>query len=211
MTDPNEFHFVTTWRVEGTAGEVADVLRNPLDLVRWWPSVYLDVQELAPPDNRGLHQRVRLRTKGWLPYTLCWDFEVVESRYPERFVLRAAGDFVGTGVWTIVQDGPHVNATYDWQIRAEKPLLQRLSPIMRPLLEANHRWAMAQGRESLELELARRRASTPEARRSVPPPPGPVTYAAVALLGGIAAIGAGLAYLVMRSAGRRRSNGQMTK
>jgi hypothetical protein len=198
MPDTNDYHFVTTWRVEGTTGEVADVLRDPLDLARWWPAVYLGVEELAPPDERGLNQRVRLRTKGWLPYTLAWEFVVVESRYPSRFVLEAVGDFVGRGVWTIEQDGAHVNATYDWRIRAEKPLLQALAPVMRPLLEANHRWAMRQGEDSLKLELLRRRASSAEARRSVPPPPGPVTFAGVGLLAGIALVGGGAAYLVLR-------------
>lgn len=105
-----------------------------------------------------------------------------------------------------MQDGAQVKATYDWRIRAEKPLLRRLSPLMRPLLEANHRWAMAQGEESLRLELARRRASTSEARRSVPPPPGPVTYAAVTLLAGAAVIGGGLIYLLSRGARRRRAS-----
>jgi hypothetical protein len=211
MTDPNEYHFITTWRVEGTAGEVADVLRDPLDLARWWPAVYLDVHELAPPDSRGLHQRVRLRTKGWLPYTLRWDLEVVESRYPERFALEATGDLVGCGIWTIVQEGPYVTATYDWRVRADRPLLQRLAPILRPLLESNHRWAMAQGKESLELELARRRASTPESRRSVPPPPGPVTYAAVTLIAGVALVGGGLTYLIARSTRTRKSRASSSR
>lgn len=204
MSDPNEYQFVTSWRVEGTAGEVADVLRDPLDLARWWPAACIEVQELASPDTRGLHQRVRLRTRGWLPYTLLWELEVIESRYPEHFALRATGDFVGTGVWTVVQDGPYVTATYEWRVRAEKPLLRTLSPVVRPLLAANHRWAMAQGEESLRLELLRRHASTPEARRSIPPPPGPVTYAAVTLLAGVAAVGGGLTYLVVRAAKRSR-------
>jgi len=39
--------------------------------------------------------------------------------------------------------------------------------------EANHRWAMARGEESLELELRRRRAGTAAERDSVPAPPGP--------------------------------------
>ena len=112
-------------------------------------------------------------------------------------------DFVGTGVWTLEQDGAFVDATYDWRVRAEKPLLQTLAPIMRPLLEANHKWAMNQGEESLRLELLRRRAATPDARRSVPPPPGPVTYAAVGLLGGAALIGGGIGYLILRQ--RRRA------
>jgi Polyketide cyclase / dehydrase and lipid transport len=198
----NEYHFVTTWRVQGTTGEVADVLRNPLDLARWWPAVYLAVKELEPPDEQGLNQRVRLHTKGWLPYTLRWDLRVTSSRYPEHFAIEATGDFVGRGVWTFTQDGGFVNATYDWRIRAEKPLLKVLEPLMRPLLEANHRWAMKQGEESLKLELLRRRATTPEGCRDVPPPPGPIDYAAVGIVAGAGVLAAGLGYLVLR--GRRR-------
>lgn len=205
MTDsPNDYHFVTNWRVRGTCGEVADVIRDPLDLPRWWPSVYLSVQELEPPDDRGLKQRVRLHTKGWLPYTLQWDFVVTESHYPERFGIDAFGDFVGRGLWTITQDGDEVNVQFDWRIRAEKPLLRALSPVMRPVLEANHRWAMQQGEESLTLELQRRRASSEAVRRTIPPPPGPVTYAAVGILAGAAAVGGTLGYLIWRSQRRRR-------
>jgi len=195
----NQYHFVSRWRVEGSCGEVADILGEPLALARWWPSVYLRVDELQPPDARGLGRRVRLLTRGWLPYTLDWQFEVVESRYPYGFVLLASGDFDGRGEWTFRQDGRFVDITYDWRLRAEKPLLRRLSFLMRPLFEGNHRWAMAQGEDSLTLELARRRASSDAARALVPPPPGPVTYAAAALLGGAAAIGGALIYLMRRS------------
>ena len=62
---------------------------------------------------------------------------------------------------------------------------------------------MRQGEESLALELARRRAADETARASVPPPPGPVTYAGIALVGGAALIGGTLAYLMLRA--RRRS------
>jgi hypothetical protein len=210
MPEPTDYHFVTAWRVEGTCGEVADVLRDPLDLVRWWPAVYLEAEEIDRPDSRGLGQRVRLRTKGWLPDTLSWELLVVESRYPSRFALEARGDFAGRGVWTITQDGPLVTAAYDWRIRAEKPLLRALSPVLKPVLAANHRWAMAQGEESLRLELARRRASTAAARAAVPPPPGPVTYAAVGLLGGAALVGGTIAVLIARQRrkARKRRRGQ---
>src|SRR5262249_59935663 len=92
----NDYQFVSRWRVEGTCGEVADVLGDPLALARWWPSVYLDVREIRPPDPDGLGRRVRLRTRGWLPYTLTWEFVVVESRYPSGFTIVATGDFEGT-------------------------------------------------------------------------------------------------------------------
>ena len=156
----NEYAFVTLWRVEGTCEEVAEILDDPLALPRWWPDVYLDVRQLEPPRADGIGRRVRLVTKGWLPYTLRWDFTVVESRRPFGLTIEAVGDFNGRGVWSFEQDGPFVNMTYDWRIRAEKPLLKYLSPILRPLFEANHRWAMARGEESLKIELARCRAAS---------------------------------------------------
>jgi hypothetical protein len=203
----NEYEFLSQWRVEATCGEVADVLGDALGLVRWWPSVYLAVEQLAPPRADGTGRRVRLHTKGWLPYTLRWEFEIVESRYPHGFTLVASGDFEGRGVWTFVQDGPFVDIVYDWRISAEKPLLRNLSFVMKPLFEANHRWAMARGEESLALELQRRRATSDAGRMAVPEPPGPVTYAGVAVLAGAAASVAGIAYLVRRATRSKSRSG----
>ncbi len=200
----DDYHLITHWRVEGTCREVADVLGDGLSLSRWWPSVYLEVDELEPPREDGLGRRVRAVTKGWLPYTLRWEFVVVESRSPFGFTIQASGDFQGIGVWTFTQDGSFVDITYDWRIRADKPLIRRLSFLLRPIFEANHRWAMGQGEDSLKLELARRRAPSDAMRASIPPPPGPVTYAGAALVFGAAAIGASLAYLIVRS--RRTSS-----
>jgi polyketide cyclase/dehydrase/lipid transport protein len=155
----NDYRFVTRWVVEGTCEEVSEVLGNPLDLPRWWPMVYLEVVELRRPNAAGTGRRVRLLTKGQLPYTLRWEFEVVESGFPYGFTIAATGDFEGTGIWTFTQSGPHVDITFDWRIRAEKPLLRWLSFVLKPLFEANHRWAMARGEECLVRELARRRES----------------------------------------------------
>jgi hypothetical protein len=200
----DSYHFITRWRVPGTCGEVADILGDPLALPRWWPSVYLAVDELVPPDADGLGRRVRLHTRGWLPYTLNWEFEVVESRYPYGFALVASGDFDGRGVWTIAQDGPAVDIIYDWTLRAKKPLLRNLSFLLRPAFEANHRWAMAQGETSLKLELERRRATSREALAMIPPPPGPVTYSGAALVAGAAVVAGTMTYLLVRASRRRR-------
>jgi hypothetical protein len=200
----NAYHFVSRWRVKATCGEVADILGDPLALPRWWPSVYLAVEEIRPPDAHGRGRRAALLTKGWLPYTLRWSFEVVDWQYPGGFTIQAEGDFDGRGVWTFTQDGEWVDIVYDWRIRAEKPLLRRLSFLLKPIFEANHRWAMARGEESLRLELLRRRATNPSAAAAVPPPPQPVTYAGVALVAGAAVVGGVMAYLIIR-AGRARA------
>jgi hypothetical protein len=151
----NDYRFITHWRVESTPEEVYQILSNLSDLVRWWPSVYLDVEVLKSGGEHGLGKVVRLQTKGWLPYTLRWQFRITESRYPHGFTLAASGDLVGRGIWKFEQDGPYVTITYDWKIRADKPLLGYLSFVLKPIFSANHRWAMRKGEESLRLELAR--------------------------------------------------------
>ena len=172
----NEYHFITQWQLQGTVAEIFDILDDAPDLVRWWPSVYLDVQETEPGDPQtGIGKVISLYTKGWLPYTLRWQFRITESNAPHTFSLEAWGDFVGRGIWTLTQNGDYTNVTYDWKIRADKPLLRILSPLLKPIFAANHHWAMDKGEESLRLELLRRRATTPTQRATIPPPP-PATF-----------------------------------
>lgn len=171
----NDYHFITHWRVESDLQEVNAILRDATDLSRWWPSVYLAVRELEAGGSDGVGKVIDLYTKGWLPYTLRWQFRVTETRQPHGFTLEAWGDFVGRGIWTFEQDGAFVNITYDWKVRAGKPLLRNLSFLLKPVFSANHHWAMRKGEESLKLEIARRRAQTPEERARIPAPP-PATW-----------------------------------
>ena len=163
------YRFCTTWRVAGTIPEVQSVLSDPGSLTRWWPSVYLDVVPVADGDPDGVGRSVELFTTGWLPYTLRWTLRITETMTDTGFALAASGDLVGTGRWTFTQDGPEVVIDYDWRVAAAKPLLARLSWLLRRAFEANHHWAMARGQQSLALELRRRR----DPAASVPPPPGP--------------------------------------
>ncbi len=166
----NEYHFVTHWRVKAPREEVFAVLTDSESLTRWWPSVYRSVQPIAPPTGPdGVGKRLLLDTQGWLPYHLRWELRVVEHRRPSRLALEASGDFVGSGVWTLTQDGDATEVKYVWAIRAEKPLLRHLSFLLKPVFALNHRWAMARGLESLELELERRRG------KPAAPPRGPVS------------------------------------
>jgi hypothetical protein len=177
----NEYAFLTTWHVPATAEEIVDVLGDAESLARWWPSVYLAVAVLEPGNERGLGRVVDLHTKGWLPYTLRWQFRVTESDPPRGFTIEASGDFVGRGVWTLTPElapgapgGPSTRVEYDWRITAEKGLLKRLSFLVKPIFAANHRWAMARGERSLGLELARRHAASDATLlAAIPSPPSP--------------------------------------
>ncbi len=166
-----EYRFVTTWRVPGTIDEVKSVLGDAEALARWWPSVYLDVVVIDSGASDAVGRTVDLHTKGWLPYTLRWRLRITEPLTDTGFALAAVGDLQGTGRWTLRQDGPEVVVVYDWRVSATKPILRRLSWLLRPAFSANHHWAMARGEESLKLELRRRRAADTQAAQEIPGPP----------------------------------------
>ncbi|HLR07012.1 MAG TPA: SRPBCC family protein [Pyrinomonadaceae bacterium] len=167
-----DYHFVDRWRVEADCKEVADIIEDALGLPRWWGSVYFEVKELEPGEgNHGTGKLIHVRAGGWLPYTLKINFRTVESRYPSGFTMDATGDLEGKGIWTFEPDGPFVNVTYDWTIRANKPVIEKFSFFLKPIFRSNHNWTMRRGEESLKLELLRRRAKSPEERARIPPPP----------------------------------------
>lgn len=182
----NDYHFITRWRVEATVAQVHQILSDPQQLVRWWPAVYLDVQQTHPGDAQGIGRTFSLHTKGWLPYTLRWDLVATESS-ANRIALEARGDFNGKGVWTLTQDGAFVDLVYDWRVVADKPLLRAFSFALKPIFAQNHEWAMRMGEQSLRLELLRKNAKTPAEQNAVPPPPGPSTTSNLALFAGFAA------------------------
>jgi len=97
-------------------------------------------------------------------------------------------------VWTFVQEGAWVGVTFDWRLRVEKMGVKELSPLLKPIFAANHRWAMRRGEESLKLELARRRAKA-GGQADLAAPPGPtfislVVSAVAVLLGAVVLAGA---------------------
>ena len=167
----NDYHFVDKWRVEGNVKEVADILEDALSLSTWWPSVYFEVKELEPGGEGGVGKLISLRAGGWLPYTLRINFRTTESRYPNGFTMDATGDLEGQGIWTFRPEGQFVRVTYDWTIRANKPIIDKLSFLLKPIFRSNHNWTMKRSEESLKLELLRRRAQTKEEALAVPVPP----------------------------------------
>jgi hypothetical protein len=199
-----EYRFLTRWRVLGSPEEVFAILSDARELPRWWPAVYLRAEELEAGGADGVGRRLRVHTKGWLPYKLDWEFRVTDARRPLGFAIVAVGDLAGRGEWTLTPDGSWTAVAYDWRIRAEKPLLRLLTPLLRPLLEFNHRWAMARGEESLSLELSRRRCATPAERARIPAPPAPTASAPPLIATSLVALAVGAAALLLGRLLRRR-------
>ncbi len=153
------FNLTTHWLVAASIEEVAAILSEPERLPDWWPAVYLSVELLDPGGADGLGRTVGFHTRGWLPYTLRWQGRLVGDRRPHGWTIEATGDLTGRGVWNLTQHYDFAAVDYDWRIDVEKPLLKPLTPLLRPVYAANHRWAMARGLEGLQRELVRRRAA----------------------------------------------------
>lgn len=155
----NEYQFLTEWDVTAPREVIYNILREGKDYPVWWPDVYLDARYEPSGHADGIGDRVHLLTKGWLPYKLRWTAEAVRNEFPQEIEIRATGDFVGRGIWHLAPRGPHNEATqvtFDWRLRADKPLLRWLSPLLKPLFKWNHRWAMHTGLTRLRIEAQRR-------------------------------------------------------
>jgi len=169
----SSYHFVDRWRVEADINEVADILEDAPSLPRWWGSVYFEVREIEAGEKHGIGKVISLHAGGWLPYTLRISFRTVASNYPHGFTMEATGDLEGKGIWTFEPDGSFVNITYDWTIKANKPIIEKLSFLLKPIFRSNHNWTMNRGAESLKLELLRRRARSADDLAKIDPPPRP--------------------------------------
>jgi hypothetical protein len=154
------FHFITDWKLGATEQEVYEVLKATDRLTSWWPSVYLRAETLNPGDAQGLGKKVSLLTKGYLPYTLRWNFEVTEVIPARHIALRAEGDLQGHGTWSICRIARTCHVRYDWDISFQKKGLAPLAWLLRPFFAWNHHWAMQQGYLSIQQELARLKSST---------------------------------------------------
>jgi hypothetical protein len=148
----------TRWSVEASIDDVAAILEDVEALPRWWPDVYLEARIVAPGGAGGIGRRFAVVTRGWLPYTLHWQGEVVESRKPYGWTITAAGDLTGRGVWRLSQNGAVAEIGFDWTVEVHKRGLMPLAWLLRPVFAANHRWAMARGLDGLRQEISRRRS-----------------------------------------------------
>jgi hypothetical protein len=166
----HDYHLVTRWVSSGTLDDIAALLRDTAGLARWFPAVVRDVDIVRPGDASGLGQVVALRVKGWMPHTLSFCFRVVDVRHPTGFTLEVWGDFEGRLVCQAVEEGSQVLIYFDWRVRVQKPFVRHFTWLLRPFFVSNHRWVVARGEESLDLELRRRRGSR---AGEIPPPPGP--------------------------------------
>ena len=154
----DRYEFLTRWRFDDAAiNEVADILEDTASLPRWWPELFRTVRILKPGTGHGLGEVAQCACRARLPYTLRFTYTCVEVHYPYGSTIESTGDLVGRGVWRLAQRDGGVDVEYEWRVDLTKPLLRLVSPLLKPLLAANHEWSMQKGEAGMRRELVRRR------------------------------------------------------
>jgi uncharacterized protein YndB with AHSA1/START domain len=158
------YEIVSRWRVAGTIEEVYGVLTDAAAMPGWWPEAYTRVSEVAPGEPDGCGRVSDIVTRGFLPYDVNWRLTVVAVEPPTMIRVAATGDLSGEGEWRLDQDGAAVALAYTWRVRVEKPLMERLEFLLKPLFTVNHYHVMRRGEAGLKRELARRQGASDDDR-----------------------------------------------
>jgi Polyketide cyclase / dehydrase and lipid transport len=146
------YHFEDHWKIWHPIDAVWDVLATPINFPDWWQGVYLQATAL---DSAERH--VAVLTKGWLPYKLRWKIETIRMEKPNLIEFRASGDFsTDSSKWLLRAEGSATLITLDWNPKVEKPIVKLLSPVLKPVFEWNHHWAMNRGEKQLAEYLSNR-------------------------------------------------------
>jgi mannose-6-phosphate isomerase-like protein (cupin superfamily)/uncharacterized protein YndB with AHSA1/START domain len=157
-----EYRFLDKWFIPHPIEVVFDALLHGEDYPRWWGEAWKRVTPLGDTAAATVGARTEVIAGGFLPYTITLELEVARIERPHILAVVSRGDLEGTGVWRLHEFDGGTAVSYDWRVRAGKPLIRRFSPVVKPLFRANHTWVMRRG----ELALRRWLASPQHAARA---------------------------------------------
>jgi hypothetical protein len=113
----------------------------------------LEAERLEEGDEDGIGQFGRYIWKPRLPYKL--EFFVLTTRVERPRLLEgeASGELAGIGRWRLFGEGAVTAVTYEWNVRTTRAWMNLVSPVARPIFQANHDWVMRSGGEGLARRL----------------------------------------------------------
>jgi quercetin dioxygenase-like cupin family protein/uncharacterized protein YndB with AHSA1/START domain len=138
--------FVDEWDVDAPREVVFDALADARTYPEWWRPVYVEVEAEGPP---AVGVSSRQHFKGRLPYHLHTTSTIVRLERPHQVEADVVGDLSGRGLWTLTPQDDATHVRFDWTVNADRPLLRRLTPVLRPLFRWNHNWAIERAKEGL--------------------------------------------------------------
>lgn len=149
----HSYQLTTHWHLPTTLPAAWDAIRQSEQWPLWWPSVRR-VVELAPGDADGIGNRRHYVWRGFLPYTLSFDIEVIKVEKYAFIEGVARGELDGVGRWVFFEAQGETRVRHDWNVATTSRWINLLAPIAKPLFEWNHRRVMMLGERRLRERLA---------------------------------------------------------
>lgn len=162
MRDGREFVLTTRWLIPAPIEAVWALLHEVSGWPRWWKYVK-QVTLVQRGDAEGIGARRRFVWATRLPYEIAFEMQTTRIERPRRIEGSASGDLSGRGSWRLRNLGGRTLVRYEWRVRADKPWMRWLAPLLRPVFVWNHHGVMRAGREGLLRELAARGQARREA------------------------------------------------
>lgn len=151
----SDYKFVSVWSIVASVPETWKLIMDADTWPEWWHGVLSSV-ELKAGDADGVGSIRRTVWKGKLPYRLEFDSEVMRVDNERLIEVRAFGNLEGSGLWRLEAEGESVTRVqYDWLVRTNKPWMNVLAPVARPIFRWNHDVVMRWGEEGLNRKLAK--------------------------------------------------------
>jgi uncharacterized protein YndB with AHSA1/START domain len=147
-----QYHFVTQWffhvPIERVWAAIADSTG--------WTDWLQDFRRVTVhPATANGETAIEVDYRGDLPYS--FHFTLVPTRVepPYRMELRASGQLVGTGCWTLEAQDDGTAVTYVWTVGVANPIFSAFTrlPFVKALTERNHNATMARAERALKQRL----------------------------------------------------------
>lgn len=133
---PNEYAFVTTWRIKAPASEVWEVLVTLENWPKWWRAL----KNVSVIQLNG-HTVYQL-TVGYLLYFLHFKLVFGTVTIPYKAVLHSSGDLEGNGTFYVSSYGDETTVIFEWHICITKPWASFVSRFCRSFFTCSHAIAM---------------------------------------------------------------------
>jgi hypothetical protein len=149
------YAFTTRWWFAAPVEAVWREISHPLEWPQWWRGVER-VDELEAGDAEGRGSLRRFTWKSRLPYRLTFDMRCTCIETNRLIEGSARGELEGFGRWAFATEKGGTAVRYDWTVATNKPWMNWLAPVARPLFGWNHDVVMQWGETGLARRLAQR-------------------------------------------------------
>ncbi|WP_165962680.1 SRPBCC family protein [Occultella glacieicola] len=147
------FRFTSRWRADATAAQVWRVLSDAATWPRWWPGV-VGATVVRAGDGDHVGERTLLTVRAPTGYRLRFGVELTEVTPGVLARARVVGDLVGSGVWSLRDDGAGVVMETVWQVHPRRRWMRLVAPLAGRWFARAHAAVMASGQRGLRSALA---------------------------------------------------------